>query len=60
MTSVFQLTNSSEVSLACLSGFDRPHVIVYSLPAMRGMDALNFLYTDSLEKLENYQYSIVG
>ena len=54
MTRVFQLTNSSEGSLACLSGFDRPHVIVDSLPAMRGMDALNFLYTDSFEKLGDY------
>ena len=37
MTRVFQLTNFSEGSLACLSGFVRPHVIVYSLPTVRGM-----------------------
>ena len=35
-TRVFQLTNSGG-SLACLIRLVRPHVIVYSLPTVRGM-----------------------
>ena len=34
--------------------FVRPHVIVHSLPTVRGRDALNLLKTDSFEKLGNY------
>ena len=37
MTRVFQLTKSFGSSLACLNRFFRPHVIVHSLPTMRGM-----------------------
>ena len=33
---MFQLTNSSEGYLACLNRFLRPHVIVQSLPTVRG------------------------
>ena len=52
---VFQLTDSSEGSLACLSGFIWPHVIVYRLPTVRGMRCFKLsIYTDSFEKLENY------
>ena len=36
MTRVFQCQNSSDGSLACLTGLSRPHVIVYSLPTVRG------------------------
>ena len=34
---VFQLTNSFGSPLACLNRFFRPHVIVQSLPTVRGM-----------------------
>ena len=37
VTRVFQLTNSFGSPLACLNRFFRPHVIVQSLPTMRGM-----------------------
>ena len=37
VTRVFQSKNSSDGSLACLTGLSRPHVIVYSLPTVRGM-----------------------
>ena len=37
MTRVFQPTNSFGSRLACLNRFFWPHVIVHSLPTMRGM-----------------------
>ena len=37
MTRVFQPTNSFGSPLACLNRFFRPHVIVQSLPTVRGM-----------------------
>ena len=37
VTRVFQPTNSFGSPLACLNRFFRPHVIVHSLPTMRGM-----------------------
>ena len=36
VTRVFQLTNSSEGSLACLNRFVWPHVVIHSLPTVRG------------------------
>ena len=36
VTRVFQLTNSSEGSLACLNRFVQTHVIIHSLPTVRG------------------------
>ena len=52
MTRVFQLTNSSEGSLACLSGFVWPHVIVYSLPTWEAQDVLDLLKANSFGELE--------
>ena len=37
LTRVFQPTNSFGSPLACLNRFFRPHVIIHSLPTMRGM-----------------------
>ena len=37
VTRVFQPTNSFGSPLACLNRFSRPHVIVQSLPTVRGM-----------------------
>ena len=37
VTRVFQFTNSFGSSLACLNRFFQPHVIVQSLPTVRGM-----------------------
>ena len=37
VTRVFQPTNSFGSPLACLNRFFRPHVIVHSLPTVRGM-----------------------
>ena len=37
VTRVFQSKNSSDGSLACLTALSRPHVVVYSLPTVRGM-----------------------
>ena len=41
-------------SLACLSRFVQPHVMFTASQPWEAQDALNFLYTDSFEKLENY------
>ena len=58
MTRVFQLTNSSEGYLACLYRFIWPHVIVYSLPTVRGTRCFRLTKADSFGKLEII--SIVG
>ena len=50
VTRVFQLTNSSEGSLALLSGFVRPHVIVYSLLTVRGTRCFKTFYIQTLLK----------
>ena len=51
---VFQSQNSPDGSLACLTGLSG-HMWLFaaSLP-WEAQDALNFLKTDSFEKLENY------
>ena len=55
---VFQFTNSSESSLACLTGWSSHMWLFTASPLWEARDALNFLNTDYFEKLENY--SIVG
>ena len=52
MTRVFQPTNSFGSPLACLNRFFRPHVIVQSLPTVRGMRCSK-LITDSFEQLKD-------
>ena len=42
MTRVFQPTNSFGSPLACLNRFFRPHVIIHSLPTMRGTGSLRY------------------
>ena len=46
---VFQPTNSFGSPLACLNRFFWPHVIVQSLPTVRGRRCSNCLNTDSFE-----------
>ena len=52
MTRVFQLMDSSEGYLASLYRFVWPHVIICSLPTMRGIDVLDLLKANFGGKLE--------
>ena len=54
MTGVFQLTNSSEGSLACMTGLSGHMWLLTASQLWEARDALNLLKTGSLEKLENY------
>ena len=57
MTRVFQLTNSTEGYLACLYRFVRPHVIVYSLPIVRGTRCFRLTKGRFFWEVRNYWYS---
>ena len=50
----FNLTNSSEGSLACLTGLSGHMWLLTASQPWEARDALNLLKTGSLEKLENY------
>ena len=52
VTRVFQFTNSSESSLACLTGSSSRMWLFTASQLWEAWDALNFLNTDSFEKLE--------
>ena len=52
VTRVFQFTNSSESSLACLTGSSGHMWLFTASQLWEAWDALNFLNTDSFEKLE--------
>ena len=54
MIGVFQPTNSSEGSLACLTGSSGHMWLLTASQPWEAQDALNLLKTGSLEKLENY------
>ena len=54
VTRVFQPTNSFGSPLACLKRFFQPHVIVHSLPTVRGMRCSKCLNTDSFEQLKDW------
>ena len=51
---VFQSKNSSDGSLACLTGLSGHMWLFTASQPWEARDALNFLKTDSFEKLENY------
>ena len=57
MIGVFQPTNSSEGSLACLTGLSGHMWLLTASKLWEARDALNLLKTGSLEKLENYKYN---
>ena len=50
---VFQPTNSFGSPLACLNRFFWPHVIVQSLPTVKGMRCSKLSNTDSFEQLKD-------
>ena len=54
VTRVFQSKNSSDGSLACLTGLSGHMWLFTASQLWEARDALNFLNTDSFEKLENY------
>ena len=54
VTRVFKPTNSFGSPLACLNRFFWPHVIVHSLPTMRGMRCSKLLNTDSFKQLKDW------
>ena len=54
VTRVFQSKNSSDGSLACLRGLSGHMWLFTASQPWEAWDALNFLNTDSFEKLENY------
>ena len=54
VTRVFQSKNSSDGSLACLTGLSSHMWLFTASQPWEARDAINFLNTDSSEKLENY------
>ena len=54
VTRVFQSKNSSDGSLTCLTGLSGHMWLFTASQPWEARDAINFLNTDSSEKLENY------